>query len=330
VKGLLYAIEDIRLDKKITVVIPVYKSEDCLDELVKRLTSVLNNFAKTYEIVLVNDCSPDNSWNKIIDLCKVYDNLKGINLRKNFGQDCAIMAGLNNSSGEFVIIMDDDLQHDPKDIPILIGKLEEGYDVCYALFESKKQSWFKNFGSWFNGKVAEIVIDKPKNVYLSPYKAIKRGVIDEIIKYDGPYPYVDGLIFRVTRNITQVKVEHHERYSGQGNYNLIKSIRVWLRLATNFSVFPLRIATVFGFVASIIGFLMALYFIIQRIVDGQSPIGWASMIVTVLFVGGIQLMAIGTIGEYIGRLFIYYSKEPQFVVKEIVEKSDNSISEKNI
>jgi len=314
-------------DTNISVVIPVYNSEDCLNELVKKLTEVLDNLGKIYEIVLVNDCSPDNSWSKIVELCKIYDKLKGINLRRNFGQDCAIMAGLNNSSGEYVIIMDDDLQHDPKDIPTLLGRLEKGYDVCYALFESKKQSWFKNFGSWFNGKVAEIVIKKPKEVYLSPYKAIKRGVIDEIIKYDGPYPYVDGLIFRVTRNITQVKVEHHERYAGKGNYNLIKSIRVWLRLATNFSVFPLRVAMVWGFIASGIGFLLALYFIIQHIINGQAPMGWASMIVTVLFLGGVQLVAIGTIGEYIGRLFIYYSKEPQFVVREIVRKAEKHISE---
>jgi len=306
---------------EISIVIPVYNSEGCLSELVKKLTESLDNLGKTYEIVLVNDCSPDNSWNKIVELCKVYDNLNGINLRRNFGQDCAIMAGLNNSSGEYVIIMDDDLQHDPKDIPILINGLEKGYDVCYALFESKKQTLFKNFGSWFNGKVAEIVIKKPKAVYLSPYKAIKHGVIDEIIKYDGPYPYVDGLLFRITRNITQVKVEHHERYAGQGNYNLIKSIGVWLRLATNFSVFPLRIATVLGFTTSIIGFLGGLYFIIRHVIDGQSPVGWASMIVTVLFLGGIQLVALGTIGEYVGRLFIYYSKEPQFVVREIVGKA---------
>jgi glycosyltransferase involved in cell wall biosynthesis len=311
-------------DIKISVVIPVYNSEDCISELVKRLTDALYNLGYTYEIILVNDYSPDNSWNKIVELCKVYDKLKGINLRRNFGQDCAIMAGLNNSSGEYVIIMDDDLQHDPKDIPILFGELKKGYDVCYAFFKSKRQSWFKNFGSWFNGKVAEVVIKKPKKVYLSPYKAIKRGVIDEIIKYDGPYPYIDGLIFRVTKNITQVEVEHHKRYSGKGNYNLVKSIRVWLRLATNFSVFPLRIATILGFVASGFGFLLALYFIIRHFVNGQAPMGWASMIVTVLFLGGIQLVAIGTIGEYIGRLFIYYSKEPQFVVKETVGEKRKS------
>ena len=313
-------------DLEISVVIPVYNSEDCLDELAKRLTDVLDNSGKTYEIVLVNDCSPDNSWAKITELCEIYDRVKGINLRRNFGQDSAIMAGLNYSSGESVIIMDDDLQHDPADIPSLLIGLEKGHDVCYARFNSKKQSWFKNFGSWFNDKAANIVIKKPKEVYLSPYKAIKREVVDEIVKYDGPYPYIDGLLFRVTRNITQVTVEHHERYAGEGNYNLIKSIRVWSRLATNFSVTPLRIANFLGFMSSGVGFILALFFIIRHFVDGKTPLGWASTIVTVLFLGGIQLVSIGIIGEYVGRLFLHHSKEPQFVVNEIIDTKEKLIS----
>ena len=300
---------------EVSVITPVYNSEDCLDELARRLTDVLDNSGKTYEIVLVNDCSPDNSWKKITELCETYDRLKGINLRRNFGQDSAIMAGLNYSSGESAIIMDDDLQHDPADIPSLLSGLEKGYDVCYARFNSKKQSWFKNFGSWFNDKVANLILKKPKEVYLSPYKAIKREVIDEIIKYDGPYPYVDGLLFRITRNITQVTVEHHERYAGEGNYNLRRSIRVWLKLATSFSVTPLRIATFLGFISSSIGFILALSFIVWHFVGVAAPTGWASLIVVVLFLGGIQLVTIGIIGEYVGRLFLHYSKEPQFIVK---------------
>jgi glycosyltransferase involved in cell wall biosynthesis len=307
-------------DLHVSVVIPVYNSEDCLDELAARLTEVLNDLGKTYEIVIVNDCSPDNSWRKITELCEKYGKIKGINLRKNFGQDSAIMAGLNHSSGESVIIMDDDLQHDPADIPTLLDELEKGYDVCYARFSSKRQSLFKNLGSWLNDKVANVVLKKPKEIYLSPYKAIKRDVVHEIIKYDGPYPYVDGLLFRVTCNITQVVVQHHERYAGKGNYNLRKSLRVWLKLATNFSVLPLRIATFLGFLSSGIGFSLALFFIIQRLVKTGGPLGWASLIVTILFLGGIQLTSIGIIGEYVGRLFLHNSEEPQFIIKDIIEK----------
>lgn len=312
----------------ISVVIPVYNSSDCLDELTQRLTDVLNNCSKIYEIVLVNDCSKDNSWAKIVELCGKYNRIKGINLRKNFGQDNALMAGLNYSSGESVIIMDDDLQHNPEDIPLLLRGLEKGYDVCYTDFGSKQQSWFKNFGSWFNDRVANIIINKPKGIYLSPYKAIKREVVDEVLRYNGPYPYVDGLIFRVTRNITQVLVKHYKRYSGSGNYDLSKSILVWLKLFTNFSVFPLRIATFIGLITSIIGFIFGLIVIIQYFMGIRSPIGWASLVIVVLFMGGIQLITAGIIGEYVGRLFLLQSDEPQFVINEIIENFDNTKKKK--
>jgi len=304
---------------QVSIVIPVYNSENCLDVLASNLTNILEDLGKAYEVILINDGSLDNSWEKISTLSKDYGKLKGINLRKNFGQDSAIMAGLNYSSGESIIIMDDDFQHDPAAIPSLLGALEKGHDVCYARFNSKKQSWFKNFGSWFNDKVANVILKKPKEIYLSPYKAIKREVVDEIIKYDGPYPYVDGLLFRITYNITQVTIEHHQGY---GNYNLTKSIRVWSRLATNFSVIPLRIATVLGFISSGIGFILALYFIYRKL-TGSPPVGWASLIVVVLFVGGIQLVTTGIIGEYIGRLFLHHSKEPQFVVSEVIGHAQN-------
>jgi polyisoprenyl-phosphate glycosyltransferase len=306
---------------KISVIIPVYNSEGCLNELARRLTDVLDNFGKIYEIVLVNDFSQDNSWVKIAELCVKYNCIKGISLRKNFGQDNALMAGLNYSSGESVIIMDDDLQHDPEDIPALLGGLEKGYDVCYTNFRSKKQTWFKNLGSWFNDKVANIIINKPKGIYLSPYKAIKREVVDEVLRYNGPYPYVDGLIFRVTRNITQVIVKHYTRYAGSGNYNLRKSILVWLKLFTNFSIFPLRIATFMGLITSAIGFIFGLIVIIQYFMGINFPSGWASLVIVVLFMGGIQLITAGIIGEYVGRLFLFQSDEPQFVINEIIDDS---------
>lgn len=308
---------------QVSVVIPVYNSQDCLEELAERLTTALDSLNKNYEIILVNDCSPDKSWQTILRLLENYREVKGVNLRRNFGQDNAIMAGLNYACGDAIVIMDDDLQHNPNDIKLLLSALENGCDVCYAFFDRKRQSWFKNLGSWFNDKAANIILKKPKQVYLSPYKAMIRGVVDEIIKYDGAYPYVDGLLFRVTRNITQVTVKHHKRFSGSGNYTLLKSIRIWSRLATNFSVTPLRIATFLGFVSSAAGFSLAIYYIIRKLV-GDPPLGLVTTIVAILFLGGIQLITIGIIGEYVGRLFLLNNKEPQFVVNETVEaKSKN-------
>lgn len=307
---------------EVSVVVPVYNSESCLEELAKRLTDVLGRSGRSYEIILVNDGSHDGSWQKIAELSLKHDRLTGINLRKNFGQDNALMAGLNHSSGAAVIIMDDDLQHDPADIPDLLAELDKGFDVCYARFDTKKQSWFKNFGSWVNDKAADVVLKKPTGVYLSPYKAITRPVVQEMTKYEGPYPYIDGLLFRVTRNITQVTVEHHGRHAGKGNYTLAKAILVWLKLATNFSVTPLRAATFVGFTCSGFGFLFAILFSVRRIVWG-APVGWASLIVTVLFLGGVQLISLGLIGEYVGRLFLHESKEPQFVVREVTSPPEN-------
>jgi polyisoprenyl-phosphate glycosyltransferase len=303
----------------ISVVIPVYNSEDCLSELFFQLTKALESLTNDYEIILINDCSLDRSWDKIAELSKHSPKLKGINFRKNFGQDNALMAGLRHSLGKSVIIMDDDLQHAPEDIPALIEGLGDEYDVCYGYYGIKKQTRFKNFGSSFNDKVANLILKKPKEIYLSPFKAIQREVVDEILKYDGPYPYVDGLLFRVTNRISQVPVEHHTRHAGEGNYNLMKSIWVWSKLATNFSVLPLRIATILGFLSSTFGFILAIIFIAMFYMGVTSPTGWYSLIVSILFLGGIQLTTIGLIGEYVGRLFLYHSKEPQYIIKELID-----------
>ena len=185
--------------KKISIVVPVYNSQECMEPLAQRIDECLRE--SDYELILVNDGSADHSWEEIKRVASQNKNIIGVNLRKNSGQDNAIMAGLKQVRGDYVIIMDDDLQHNPADIPNLVSECAKGFDVCFANFESKKQKWWKNFGSWFNGKAAEIVIGKPKRIYLSPFKAIGRDVIDEIIKYEGPYPYVDGLLFTVTRNV---------------------------------------------------------------------------------------------------------------------------------
>jgi len=308
---------------KLSVVVPVYNSEQCLGALVEKISEALHEKGISYEVVLVNDGSNDHSWGKISELSKRFEQINGINLRKNFGQDNAIMAGLINSQGEIIVIMDDDLQHDPCDLIPLMRKVEEGYDVCYASFAIKKQSWFKNYGSWFNGKVAEIVLKKPREIYLSPYKAINRKIVDEINKYDGPYPYIDGLIFNFTQNITQIMAQHHQRFAGKGNFNLIKSLSIWSRLAISFSIAPLRIATFIGFIIASVSFMLALLFIIQYVLGEPAPSGWASMIVVVLFLGGIQLLILGVMGEYIGRLALYNNKKPQFSIDKIISGDNN-------
>ena len=303
--------------KSISIIIPVYNSADCLDELTNQLKNELIN--QDVKIICINDHSTDNSWDLLKDISIHNKNIIAINLSKNFGQDCAIMAGLNHTNSDFAIIMDDDLQHSPSDILPLISQLEKtGANVCYGKYINKKQSLFKNFGSWLNDKLANIVIKKPKSIYMSPFKALSRSIVDEIIQYDGPYPYIDGLIFRFTSTITELEIKHHSRFAGKSNYSLYKSISLWLRVLTNFSIIPLRFSTYVGMVSSVVGFILGAFFITAHFIGIDSPEGWPSLIVSILFIGGIQLMGLGIIGEYVGRSFLYQSKEPQYVIKEIV------------
>ena len=252
---------------KISIIIPVYNSQECVEILVKQVYESLKDL--DYELILVNDCSPDNSWLEIKNAVKKDNHVVGINLRKNAGQDNAIMAGFSKVKGRYVVVMDDDLQHNPDDIKNLIQEMEKtDVDVCFANFITKNQKFWKNLGSWLNGKMAEIIINKPSYVYLSPFKVIKKEIMDEIIRYKGPYPYVDGLIFSITQNVGQISIEHHKRIKGESNYTLIRSIKVWLKLMTGFSVFPLRIATIIGTCVSVFGFVLAGYYLFRYIFVG--------------------------------------------------------------
>jgi len=301
----------------LSIVVPVYRSAECLAELATRVEQALAGRVGAFELILVNDASPDTSWEVISSLIAVHPFVVGVNLRKNVGQDNAIMAGLHYATGASVVIMDDDLQHDPVDIPVLIEALGADADVAYAAFPHKYQARWKNLGSWFNDRVAVVVLGKPRDVYLSPYKAIRREVVDEIVKYDGPFTYVDGLIFSITSRIVQVPVSHHRRFAGESNYNLLRSIAVWLKLATGYSVIPLRITMLVGGVISFFSFLMALFFVVQALFLTPSPEGYPSLIVTAFFLGGIQLMGLGAVGEYVGRIFLTQSKRPQFTVRDV-------------
>lgn len=311
----------------ISVVIPVYNSEDCVLELVSQLASALQKF--NYEIIMVNDKSPDRSWERICEASILNKNLIGVNLRKNSGQDNAIMAGLSVARGDFVVIMDDDLQHSPLDLPNLYAEIIKGYDVCYAKFSDKKQSWWKNLGSWLNGKLAEKVIDKPSHIYLSPYKIIRKEVVDEILKYSGIFPYIDGLIFKVTTNISQIPAEHKERYMGKSNYTLVRSVIVFMKLFTGFSVQPLRIASFIGFFTASAGFVYGIYNIFDYFSADNVVEGWTTITVLILFIGGLILLSLGLIGEYIGRIYLSSNFRLHYSISEIVSERVNASNKKN-
>ena len=298
---------------RISIVIPVYNSGQILPKLLEIIHHAMAEFS--FEVVLVNDGSADNSWVVIQSLSKNYSELRGICLTRNYGQDNAIMAGLNYCKGDYVVVMDDDLQHSPYDIPTLIEKCQEGYDVCYADYsDDKQQTSWKNAGSYLNNLQAELLLGKPKNIYLSPFKIINRVIVDAMIRYENSYPYIDGLILRGTNSITQISVKHHNRYASHSNYNLSKSISVFLKHMTGFSVLPLRIASVMGFILSLIGLMLTVYYI-SNYFQGNVIEGWTTLVVLELTIGGAILMSLGVIGEYIGRLYLGANKRPQFVVR---------------
>ncbi len=304
----------------ISIVVPVYGSEPILPRLIQAISDSLGD--QRYEVILVHDCGPDNSWSVIRTLSQLDQRVRGINLRQNVGQHNAIMAGLNVARGKIIVTMDDDLQHSPGDIPLLCGKIEEGFDVCYAKFRNREHALWKRWGSKLNDRLACILLDKPRDLYLSPFKAMRDVVRDEVIKYAGPSVYLDGLILSVTGNITTADVDHHSRSDGKGGYSLLRSVALLLRMSTITSIAPLRLATLAGFGFAFLGAFLVIVFVIQRFTVNAMPLGWSWLMVTVLVLGGVQLMALGIVGEYIGRIFLEVRKRPQFVVAASSNLSD--------
>ncbi|MAV70613.1 MAG: glycosyltransferase [Candidatus Marinimicrobia bacterium] len=307
-------------NKMISIVIPVFNSEATISDLV---TELITHISKDHplEVVLVNDDSDDRSENECIGLFKKYpEKVKFYSLAKNVGEHNAVMAGLNKVKGDWAVIMDDDFQNPVAEVSKLIEYiLNNNYDVVYTKYDKKQHSAFKNIGSYFNNKVANIMLKKPNELYLSSFKAIKQKLISEIIKYKLPYPYIDGLILRTTNNIGVIEVQHKSRSQGQSGYTIKKLISLWLNMFTNFSVVPLRIATFLGVVLSFGGFLFAIAILVEKLFYPEVPQGYASLVIIFIIFSGVQLVFIGLIGEYLGRLFISNNKHPQFFITKKFE-----------
>lgn len=306
----------------ISIIIPCYNSEQSISEVVLLIDKEMNNLCKSYELVLVNDNSKDNTYLKIKELCDKYSNITGINLSRNFGQHNAIMAGLNHISkdSEFVLFLDDDLQTHPSQICKLIHKINEGNDVVYGIYNEKHHSIFRNLGSKFNSWTIRLLTDRPKHLRTSSFWIARRFICDEIIKYKSSYPFLSGLVFRVTHNVGNVYIEHFQRKYGKSNYNIKRLIKLWSTLI-NFSVVPLRISIIFGSILGVLGFLTTFVILIKKYLNPAVPIGWSSIMATMFILSGINLIFMGIIGEYIGRIFMASNDKPQFIVKEIVGKN---------
>ena len=299
-----------------SIIIPCYNSEKTIVKLVKLIIEELDILnIKEYEIVLVNDYSKDSTLEQLRTLTSEYEFVKVISLSKNFGQANAIMAALNSVQGDRIINLDDDLQIHPSEIGKLINKYQEGYDVVIARYKIKKHSRFRNLLTYLGDKFDEICLDRPPELKFTSFWIISKQIKDEMIKYTKTFPYMEGLFLQVTRNIANVEVEHFEREEGKSGYNFKRLFKLFLN-STNFTIVPLRIATLLGGSSSIIGFIVAIILIIKKLVYSDIVEGWTSLIVIVLIFSGIILTCIGILGEYIGRIFMCINNSPQYVIKE--------------
>lgn len=303
----------------ISFVIPCYRSEKTIKGVVEEVMAAAEALANdTYEIILVNDGSPDDTFSVIKSLCEADSRIKGINLSKNFGQHAALMAGFRHVKGNIVVCLDDDGQTPAGEVGKLIAGIEEGADVVYARYDHKRHSWFRNFGSKLNELMTRVMLGKPKKLYISSYFAARRFVIDEVVRYENAYPYVIGLVLRATKNIANVDVTHRERAIGTSGYTLGKLINLWVNGFTSFSVKPLRIATMIGALCAFLGFCYGIYTIIKKFVNPAVPMGFSSLMAAVVFIGGMQMLLLGLIGEYIGRIYVCMNNSPQYVIREII------------
>lgn len=315
--------------KLVSFIIPCYRSEKTLPGVIAEIDATMEKLEKyTYEIILINDCSPDDTFGTIKKICSEKSYVKGISFAKNFGQHAGLMAGLRQSKGDYVVCLDDDGQTPADEVGKLLEKLEEGFDAVYAKYEHKQHSSFRNLGSKMNELMTRVMLGKPSWLYISSYFATKRFVVEDMIRYENSYPYVIGLVLRATKNITNVVVNHREREEGVSGYTMKKLLGLWFNGFTAFSVIPLRIATCVGAGSAGIGFLYGIYTVIKRLINPDVPMGFSAMMSALVFFGGMIMIMLGLIGEYIGRIYISMNNSPQYVIRERVNIGSEKVDEK--
>lgn len=303
------------IDYKLSVVIPVYLSGKRILKLVDRLYELYDE--SNLEVVLVNDGSTDDTYLYCEEATRTHENVVYIELRKNYGEHNAVMCGLNHCTGDYVAIIDDDFQNPPEEIEKLL-MIADRHDVVYSFYKKKKHHWLRNIGSKINDYVATILLDKPRGLYLSSFKVINRAIIDEIIKYKGPFPYIDGLILRVTSSIGQIEVAHNSRRDGKSNYTLAKLIHLWLNMFINFSIKPMRFLVLAGLAVSAVSLLFAIWIVVEKIINPELITGWASIATLTVLFFGVQFVFLGLIGEYLGKQYLDQNGTPQWAIRKKV------------
>lgn len=302
---------------KLSVVIPVFNSEQTIEQVVQGVVKACSSPQELLEIILINDCSSDQTAEVCRELAQKNPHVKFLQLAKNVGQHNAILTGLRVTTGDVIVCMDDDLQHDPQAILDLVRSLgDRHWDVVYASFKQKEHGMFRNFGSRVNDWMLTFLLKKPKDLAISSFFALRRPIVDVMTQFHGPRVYLPGLILRATSAIGNVSVTHHPRTQGKSNYSFKKLLQLWLNGVMNFSIFPLRVCTFLGSLLAGLGFIFGLVIVVSKMIHPGIPVGYTSLLLLVVILGGINLIFIGVVGEYVGRLFMALSQQPQSVITE--------------
>jgi undecaprenyl-phosphate 4-deoxy-4-formamido-L-arabinose transferase len=302
----------------VSVVIPVYRAGGSLPQLLRELVDVLDALGRRYEIVCVDDGSPDDSWSVLRELAGRYgDQLVAVALMRNFGQHNALMCGFRHARGRLIVTMDDDLQHPPAEVPKLIAALSDGQlDLVYGTFDRTQDRAWRNVTSWLVHRLFRAIFRSP--VAFSPFRAIRSELVQCILEYDMNFTFVDGLFAWNTQRVGQVVTQHRPRQAGRSGYSARSLVMLTLNLFTNFSLVPLQAVAAVGTFAAITGLALGAFYVVQYLRSAIVVPGYASTIVVVLVMGGLQLLSLGVIGEYLGRLHLNVSRKPQYTVRQVL------------
>ena len=307
----------------ISLIIPTYKGAKTLPKLVEELLLTFKDYK--IEIIIINDCSPDSTHIDAKILLEKYPNkITYLKLSKNFGEHSATMAGLRHSEGDLAIIMDDDFQNPPEEaLKLALYSLENDYDVVFTKYKTKNDSLIRNIMSKIANVSAQVILKKLKDIYFSSFKSIKKNVVEEIIKYEGPFPYIDGLILSITNNFGSCEVAHDKRKLGKSSYSIYKLAKHYSNLTINFSTIPIHLFSILGFIITIISFLLIIGIILEKLINPNIPLGYSTLLAFIIFFSGIQILFLGLIGEYVGKILKNVNKENQYNVSFIKKRLNN-------
>lgn len=310
-----------------SVIVPVFGDGRQLVTLASRLDEALGSSGyQKIELILVDDCGPGNAWQEISRLSAERPHTMGIQLMRNFGQHNAIMCGLRYATGDIVVTVDDDLQNDPANIPAMIAKLNSAnLDVVYGVPEVRQHGAGRNLGSQVVNMFYRRVFGIP--VTVTPFRAIRREIVEAVLRYDLNFTFIDGLLAWNTTRIGMLHVTHHPRVYGKSGYTMGKLLTLAMNVFTNFSLLPLQVVSLLGLLFSAVGFIMGLWVLISSLLSKIQVPGYASIIVAIFVLGGVQLLSLGIIGEYLGRLHMNVNRKPQYTVRRTTEENADSVNQ---